>query len=81
MKKVYNYENGPHKISKQIKNENIPDDMKEILKNYYEEEIEKIFNNLYPNYDENIKKQLDKLKNNVFYLETELKRNISLFKY
>ena len=58
MKKVYNYENGPHKISKQIKNENIPDDIKEILKKYYEEEIEKTFNIHYPNYDENIKKLL-----------------------
>ncbi len=58
IKPFYNYENGPHKISKQIKNENIPDDIKEILKKYYEEEIEKTFNIHYPNYDENIKKLL-----------------------
>jgi hypothetical protein len=49
------YKEGPHKISKQI-NKKIPDTMKEILKKYYEEEMEKTFNIYYPNYDENIKK-------------------------
>gem|GEM_PF-4754917 len=58
MKPLYNYENGPHKINKQItsKKAHIPDSMQQILKAYYEEEMEKTFNIYYPNYDENIKK-------------------------